>query len=339
MPSSTINAAVVGASGYTGMELARLLHNHPNVNVGVFVSRAEAGRKVGDLIPSLESSGATFTTPADADFSKCDAVFFATPSCVAMREAAAILEQGKVVIDLSPDFRLRDTKVFAEWYGEHSAPELLPRAVYGLSENAREQIKRADLIACPGCYATAVNLSLLPFAAAGLIDGAVIVDAKSGVSGAGKRADRADLLFAEQHGNFKAYSTTGHRHLPEMLQTISEAGAKDADLIFTPHLLPTARGIYSCAYIPLKKDAPSPAKVLAEHWHGEPFISVRDGNMPSLAQVVGSNRVRIGAQLTGKDGNVALVITALDNLIKGAAGQAVQNMNIRFALPETTGLI
>ena len=199
---------------------------------------------------------------------------------------------------------------------------------------ARPQLKKANLIACPGCFATAAALALLPFA--NYIDGAIIVDAKSGVSGAGKRTDREDLLYAEQHGNFKAYAIGGHRHLPEMVQTLADGGLPKADITFVPHLLPAARGIYLSAYIPLKKNIPPPVQIAADYWRDEPFVSVRD-YAPTLAQVVGSNRTRIGAMTAGNN-KTAIVIAALDNLIKGAAGQAVQNMNIRFALPETAGL-
>ncbi len=335
-PDAMVQAAVVGASGYVGMELARLLVLHPQARVRFFVSRAEAGKKVAESVPALDGfCDAKFCAPEDADYSECDAVFFATPPGVAMRSAGELLAQGKTVIDLSPDFRLRSADVFAKWYCEHSAPELLPRAVYGLSESARAEIAKADLIACPGCFATAVALALLPFAARGLTDGAIVVDAKSGVSGAGRRSDRADLLFAEQHGNFKAYAISGHRHQPEMEQTLAAAGG-NSELIFVPHLLPAARGIYASAYFPLKENAPHPAETLAEHWRGEPFITVRADEAPQLSQVVGGNRARIGAARLGKNG--ALVIAALDNLIKGAAGQAVQNMNIRFGIPETAGL-
>ena len=331
----TINAAIVGASGYAGMELARLLILHPNVRAEWFISRAAAGREVCDLIPALDGiSDCRFTAPDDADFSNCDVVFFAAPSGVAMRAVPKLLEQGKVVIDIGADFRLRDINIFGEWYGEHTAPQLLQKAVYGLSEYARPQLKKANLIACPGCFATAAALALLPFA--NYIDGAIIVDAKSGVSGAGKRTDREDLLYAEQHGNFKAYAIGGHRHLPEMVQTLADGGLPKADITFVPHLLPAARGIYLSAYIPLKKNIPPPVQIAADYWRDEPFVSVRD-YAPTLAQVVGSNRTRIGAMTAGNN-KTAIVIAALDNLIKGAAGQAVQNMNIRFALPETAGL-
>lgn len=328
-----VKAAVIGASGYAGMELSRLLVLHPNADAGLFVSRANAGRAIGDIIPALDGiSDACFTAPDEADYEPFDVVFFAAPGGVAMRLAPDMLAQGKVVIDLGADFRLRDEKVFGEWYGEHTSPQLLAQAVYGLSEVAREKLARANLIACPGCFATAAELALLPFVK--WADGAIVVDAKSGVSGAGKRTDRADLLYAEQHGNFKAYATGGHRHLPEILQTLADAGLPNADITFVPHLLPAARGIYLNAYIPLKENAPPPVQIASEYWRGEPFIVVRD-TAPAMSEVVGGNRVKIGAMTAGK---TAIVIATLDNLIKGAAGQAVQNMNIRFGLPETAGL-
>lgn len=330
-----VKAAVVGATGYAGMELTRLLALHPNVSAELFVSRAAAGRKVAEVIPALDGiSDACFTAPEDADYAPFDVVFFAAPGGVAMRDAPGLLAQGKVVIDVGADFRLRDESVFRQWYGKHTAPQLLTQAVYGLSEAMREEIKNANLIACPGCFATAAELALLPFV--NWANGAIVIDAKSGVSGAGKRTDRADLLYAEQHGNFKAYSAGGHRHLPEIVQTLADAGWADADITFVPHLLPAARGIYLNAYIPLKPNAPPPLQIISEHWHGEPFIMAREG-IPALADIIGGNRVKIGATMASNK-TTAIVIVALDNLIKGAAGQAIQNMNIRFTLPETTGL-
>ena len=319
------------------MELSRLLVLHPDVDAALLVSRAGAGRDIADSIPALDGiSDARFTAPEDADYSACDVVFFAAPSGIAMRDAPGLLARGKVVIDLGADFRLRDEGVFAEWYGAHTSPQLLAQAVYGLSEAARAQIKNANLIANPGCFATAAEIALLPFVRWAAAGGAIIIDAKSGVSGAGKRTDRADLLYAEQHENFMAYSVGGHRHLPEIKQTLADAGMPDADITFIPHLLPAARGIYLNAYIPLKPNAPPPLDIAKEYWHDEPFISVRDG-VPTLAQVIGGNRVRISA-MTGGNKTTAVVIAALDNLIKGAAGQAVQNMNIRFGIPEAAGL-
>lgn len=330
-----IKAAVIGASGYTGMELSRLLILHPDVDAAILVSRTDAGRDVADVIAALEGMiDARFVAPEDADVECCDVVFFAAPGGVAMRDAPGLLARGKVVIDLGADFRLRDERVFGEWYGEHTSPQLLSQAVYGLSESARADIKKANLIANPGCFATAAEIALLPFAK--WAAGAIIIDAKSGVSGAGKRTDRADLLYAEQHGNFMAYATSGHRHLPEIKQTLADAGMTDIDITFVPHLLPTSRGIYLNAYIPLKDGAPPPVRIVGEYWKDEPFITVRDV-APVLSQVIGGNRVRIGA-MTSNNNKTAIIIAALDNLIKGAAGQAIQNMNIRFNIPETTGL-
>ena len=336
MPSKPLKVAIIGAAGYTGAELACLLFFHPAVEEVVFISRS-GGDAVETKIPALRShSKSHFIALADADLTSCDAVFCATPPAVAMNIVQAPLSSGTVVIDLSPDFRLRETALYERWYGvKHTAPELLSQAVYGLSEAAREKIRSAQLIACPGCFATAVELALIPFAAAGVIDGQVIIDAKSGVSGAGRRTDRADLLFAEQAENFKAYAVDGHRHQPEMEQALEDFGGQSPPLLFIPHLLPTVRGIYASLYVPLK-DTIDPASLLSEHWQDERFLEVLGETPPQLAHVIGGNRVQIAARLLNE--KTALLIATLDNLIKGAAGQAVQNMNIRFGFSEADGL-
>ncbi len=337
MSKNSLKTAIIGAAGYTGSELARLLFFHPAVADVVFISRS-GGDPIINKIPSLRGhSNACFIALEDADLTNFDVVFCATPPAVAMNIAKAPLSSGAVVIDLSPDFRLRDTATYEHWYGvKHSAPNLIPQAVYGLSETARAKIATADLIACPGCFATAVELALIPFAAAGLIDGQVIIDAKSGISGAGRRTDRTDLLYAEQAENFKAYAIDGHRHQPEIAQAIADFGDGNAPpFVFIPHLLPTVRGIYVSCYIPLKETI-DPKQIITKHWQEKMFLDILGESPPQLAHVVGTNKVQIGAWLLNN--KTALVITALDNLIKGAAGQAVQNMNIRFAQPEATGL-
>ena len=339
MSDSLLNIAVVGASGYVGAELVDLLTAHPQVGQMTFISRSLSGTAVAAHIPAVRGRGghatAVFHHPEKATLAQCDAVFFATPHAVAMNEAAQLLAQGAVVIDLSPDFRLSDVTVFTHWYGSHSAAHLLPQAVYGLTEAARPQISTASLIACPGCFATAVELALIPLAAAKVIAGQVIIDAKSGVSGAGRRSDRPDLLFTEQAENFKAYAITGHRHQPEIEQALAQFTGASPSLIFVPHLLPTTRGIYATLYVPIKNGTDA-AAILQAHWRNEPFIDVLTEEIPALTQVTRTNRAQLAAQQVND--HTAVVIAALDNLQKGAAGQAIQNMNVRFGLPETTGL-
>ncbi|MBE8157853.1 MAG: N-acetyl-gamma-glutamyl-phosphate reductase [Betaproteobacteria bacterium] len=331
-----MNAAVVGASGYAGAELCALLAAHPHVERTAYISRKLSGETAASRLPFLRGrTDAVFLDFSRQALAGCDAVFFATPHAVAMHDAAAALDSGAAVIDLSPDFRLRDAAVFAEWYGAHASPELLSRAVYGLPEAAREKIKTADLIACPGCSATAAELALIPLAAAGMIRGSVIIDAKSGVSGAGRQTGRADLLFAEQAENFKAYAVDGHRHLPEIKQAVAEFGGEIPPPVFVPHLLPAVRGIYATIYAPLKNGSDC-AAALREYWKDEIFIDVLEDGVPELAHVARTNRVQISARNFG--GDLGIIFVALDNLQKGAAGQAVQNMNIRFGFAEESGL-
>ena len=333
--TSTLKIAIIGASGYTGGELASLLLGHPHVGEILFGSRGSAGAKVAEYAPALRGrTDAVFMDPEAGGFLECDAVFFATPHGVAMNHAESLINAGVTVIDLSPDFRLRDEEVFRRWYGEHSSPALLSQAVYGLTESARAAIKTASIIACPGCFATAVELALIPLAAAGVIAGTVMIDAKSGVSGAGKRADRADLLFAEQSENFKAYAVGGHRHHPEIEQAVSDFAAPVSPFVFMPHLLPTVRGIYATVYAPLLPGADCAAAV-RDYWRDEMFIDVLEEGVPEIAQVSRTNRAQLSARNVG---DVGVVFAALDNLQKGAAGQAVQNMNVRFGLSEAAGL-
>lgn len=350
MHSRQIRAIIVGAAGYTGSELVRLLAEHPAVEISAFVSATTPGEDVAARIPHWRGRRAMAFSPlAELPQLAADVVFFATPHGVAMQQAGALLAAGKVVIDLGADFRLKDTAVFKQWYGEHTASELLPQAVYGLPEMQREAIKTANLIACPGCYATAVQLALLPFVAGGHIQGDVIADAKSGTSGAGRQGNRADLLLAEMAGNYKAYGLDGHRHHPEIMQTLAAAAdgaSKVPPLTFIPHLLPLARGLFASIYFQMADDsaaATTATEVLANHWQGEPFVEVLHPPLTAeLSQVVGNNRLIISAhapQGMGEGGRKRiLVCAALDNLLKGAAGQAVQNMNIRFGLDETSGL-
>ena len=336
MLDSSLKVAIVGASGYVGAELVALLSEHPAVGETVYVSRALAGVSVEDHFRPLRGRvSAKFVAPSPSAFANCDVVFFATPHAVAMNEASALLEAGAVVIDLSPDFRLRDAEVFKQWYGEHSTVSLLSQSVYGLTEVAHSSLKSASLIACPGCYATAIELSLIPLAAANVINGVVIADCKSGVSGAGKRSDRSDLLFAEQSENFKAYAVDGHRHQPEIEQTVNDVAGRMPNMIFVPHLLPTARGIYATLYIPVDKQSDC-AALMRDYWRDKIFIDVLEDGVPSLSEVAHTNRVQLCVKQKTED--IVLVIAALDNLQKGAAGQAIQNMNVRFGISESAGL-
>ncbi len=333
---SSLKVAIVGASGYAGAELATILSRHPYISDVVYAARALVGKKVAAEFPALRGCvEAVFVKPDPKLFAECDAVFYATPHAVAMHDAEEILATDTVLIDLSPDFRLRDMAVFQSWYGAHAAPALVPKAVYGLTEVVRADIKNTSLIACPGCLATAVELALIPLVADGLIDGQVVADVKTGVSGAGKRTERAELLFAEQSENFKIYAADGHRHQPEIEQAIADFGGQMPPLVFRPHLLPTTRGIYATIYAPIKQGADCAAS-LQKYWRDEIFIDVLDDTIPELAQVVRTNRVQLHARPIND--TTALIIAALDNLQKGAAGQAVQNMNVRFGLPEAAGL-
>lgn len=333
-----LRAIVAGASGYTGSELVRLLAGHPAADITAFVSASAAGEAVADRLPVWRARPPQTFQPLESIAAlDGDVVFFATPHGVAMRHAEALLAAGKVVIDLGADFRLRDRAVFEKWYGEHTAPDLLAQAVYGLSEAAREQIKTAALIACPGCYATAIELALLPFIAGGHIGGDIIADAKSGTSGAGRQSGRSDLLLAEMASNYKAYGWGGHRHLAEILQTLADGGGGEVPaLTFVPHLLPLPRGLFVNLYFKMAQPQRA-AGILAERWRGNPFVeTLADPLTAELAQVIGSNRAILSAHPL-PSGQVMLC-AALDNLLKGAAGQAVQNMNIRFGLDEACGL-
>ncbi|MCH9757818.1 MAG: N-acetyl-gamma-glutamyl-phosphate reductase [Proteobacteria bacterium] len=338
MSERHLHAVVVGATGYTGSELVRLLADHPHVTISAFVSSTSVGENVADKIPYWRGQPQMFFHALD-DLPQLagDVVFFATPHAVAMQQAGALLAAGKVVIDLGSDFRLQDVDVFRQWYGEHTATDLLPQVVYGLTEYNRQQIKSAQLIACPGCYATAIELALLPFIAGGHIQGDIIADAKSGTSGAGKQSNRPDLLFAEMANNYKAYALAGHRHHPEIIQTLASSGKTVPTLTFVPHLLPLARGLFANIYFNSAQPENATA-LLAEYWANHPFIEVVPPPLTAeLGQVVGTNRIILSAHPIGEQR--VLICSALDNLLKGAAGQAVQNMNIRFDLPETAGLV
>lgn len=334
-----IKVGIVGGTGYTGVELLRLLAGHSDVRVVAITSRKEAGMPVAEMFPSLRGSyDLCFSDPASAGLNQCDVVFFATPNGIAMEQAAALLDAGVRVIDLAADFRIKDVAEWERWYGmKHAAPSLIAEAVYGLPEVNREQIKQAQLIANPGCYPTAVQLGFIPLLKAGVVDSQyLIADAKSGVSGAGRKAEVHSLL-AEAGDNFKAYGVAGHRHLPEISQGLANVNSSPVGLTFVPHLTPMIRGIHATLYGRLNKDVD--VQVLFEqHYANEPFVDVLPaGSHPETRSVRGANVCRIAVHRP-QGGDTVVVLSVIDNLVKGAAGQAVQNMNIMFGFPENRGL-
>lgn len=336
-----VRVGIVGGTGYTGVELLRILALHPHVEVSVVTSRADAGTRVDALYPSLRGAiHAVFTAPDVAAFSNCDVVFFATPNGTAMLMAEQLLQQGIKVIDLSADFRLKDAKEWQQWYGmEHACPHLLAEAVYGLPETQREAIKTARLVANPGCYPTAVQLGLLPLLENGLVDPQYLVaDVKSGVSGAGRKAELATLM-SETGESFKAYGVAGHRHLPEIRQQLALAAGQSVGLTFVPHLTPMIRGIHATLYARLTADAADLQSLYELKYANETYVDVLPINShPDTRNVRGSNFCQIAIhQPQGQ--NTVVVLSVIDNLVKGAAGQAVQNMNLMFGLPEQTGLM
>lgn len=336
----TISVGVVGGTGYTGVELLRLLCQHPGVRLHVITSRSEAGQHVADIYPNLRGRlGIAFSAPDIGELCQCDVVFFATPNGIAMESAATLVEAGVKVIDLAADFRLKDPAAWQKWYGmPHKCPDLLAEAVYGLPEVNREQIRKARVIANPGCYPTAVQLGFLPLIERGLVDtGRLIADAKSGVSGAGRHA-RVDVLFSEAADSFKAYGVSGHRHLPEISQGLAAAAGGPVGLTFVPHLVPMIRGIHATLYATLKDPHGDLQALYEQRYASEPFVDVMPaGTHPETRSVRGANLCRIAVHRP-QGGDTVVVLSVIDNLVKGAAGQAVQNMNLLFGLAETTGL-
>ena len=334
-----IKVGIVGGTGYTGIELLRILARHPESELVAITSRKEAGTPASEIFPSLRGIvDLPYSDPAKTDLSKCDVVFFATPNTVAMGEARALLEDGIRVIDLSADFRIKDVAVWEKWYKvKHAAPDLVAQAVYGLPEVNRDKISRARLVANPGCYPTAVQLGLIPLLATGAVDAEhLIADAKSGVSGAGKKTEE-HLLFSEAADNFKAYGVSGHRHWPEILQGLGEAAGRDVRLTFVPHLVPMIRGIHATLYARITK-ATDFQGLYEDRYRDEPFVDVLPvGSEPDTRSVRAANTCRITVHRP-HDGDTLVVLSVIDNLVKGASGQAVQNMNIMFGLNETTGL-
>ena len=336
-----IKIGIVGATGYTGVELLRLLANHPNAEVTAITSRGEAGIHIADYFPNLRHVyDLRFQTPDEAGLDQCDVVFFATPHGVAMQDAPALLEKGVRVIDLSADYRLQDVPVWEHWYKhQHSSTDTLKEAVYGLCEMNREAIAQARLIAVPGCYPTCVSLALLPLLKAGALQEGkpLIADCKSGVSGAGRKAS-VGTLFCEAGDNFKAYGVAGHRHLPEIKQTLNRLQTGVADgFVFVPHLTPMIRGMHATTYVHLKPGT-DPLSLLNDFYQDSPFVDVMPyGSTPETRSVRGANICRISVQ-QAPESDLWILMSVQDNLVKGAAGQAVQNMNIMYGLPETAGL-
>jgi N-acetyl-gamma-glutamyl-phosphate reductase len=340
-----IRVGIVGGTGYTGVELLRLLIGHPRVEIAAITSRAESGTRVDRHFPSLRGRlDLSFSAPDDAVLQRCDLVFFATPHGVAMQQARALVEAGVRLIDLAADFRLRDPQQFADWYKmPHACPELLQEAVYGLPELGRAAIARARIIGLPGCYPTSMQLGLAPVLELereqpGSIDcESLIADCKSGVSGAGRKAE-VDVLAAEVAENFRAYGLGGHRHHPETVQQLALLAGRPVGLSFVPHLVPMIRGIFSTLYVRLRSAEGRDLQALYEQrYAGEPFVDVMPaGSAPDTRSVRGTNLARIALHRPAP--GLLTVLVVEDNLVKGAAGQAVQCMNLLFGCPETEGL-
>jgi N-acetyl-gamma-glutamyl-phosphate reductase len=334
-----IKVGIVGGTGYTGVELLRLLARHPQVELRAITSRKEAGMAVAEMFPNLRGYvGLKFVEPEAAGLEQCDVVFFATPNGIAMQQTRALLDAGVKVIDLAADFRIKDVAVWEQWYKmEHACPDLVAEAVYGLPEINRAMIKGARLIANPGCYPTAVQLGFLPLLEAGAVDtGFLVADAKSGMSGAGRKAE-IGTLFAEAADNFKAYAVGGHRHWPEIKQGLEQFAGKPVGFTFVPHLLPLIRGIHATLYAKVSADIDL-QRLFEKRYANEPFVDVLPaGAHPETRSVRGANICRIAVHRP-QGSDTVVVLSVIDNLVKGAAGQAVQNMNILFDLAEDTAL-
>ena len=338
-----IKIGIVGGTGYTGVELLRLLVQHPQAELRAITSRKEAGTPVTAMFPGLRGHvDLQFTEPGAQNLKGCDVVFFATPNGVAMGEARAVLDTGARIVDLSADFRIRDVAEWERWYKlKHAAPELVREAVYGLCEVNREQVRKARLVANPGCYPTATQLGFLPLVESAVVDtDHLIADAKSGVSGAGRKAE-LHLSFSEASDNFMAYNVPGHRHWPEIRQGLAQAAKKEIGLVFVPHLTPLIRGIHATLYSRITREIDF-QKLFEERYAREPFVDVMPaGSHPDTRSVRAANVCRIALHRPPERSGSAqtlVVLSVIDNLVKGAAGQAVQNMNLMFGLPETTGL-
>jgi N-acetyl-gamma-glutamyl-phosphate reductase len=339
-----IKVGIVGGTGYTGVELLRLLAAHPGVELAAITSRKEDGMPVADMFPSLRGHvSLAFSAPEKARLTDCDVVFFATPHGVAMAQAPALLEAGVKVIDLAADFRLQDTATFEKWYGmPHSCPQLLTEAVYGLPEVNRAALRNARLVGLPGCYPTTMQLGFAPLltsAKALVNETTLIADCKSGVSGAGRKAE-VSMLMAEASDNFKAYGVKGHRHLPETVQALQAISGREVGLTFVPHLVPMIRGMHSTLYAPILSEARGIdfQALYEKHYAAERFVDVMPaGSQPETRSVRASNMLRIAVHRPN-NGDLLVILVVQDNLVKGAAGQGVQCMNIMFGLDESLGL-
>jgi N-acetyl-gamma-glutamyl-phosphate reductase len=344
-----IKVGIVGGTGYTGVELLRMLAQHPEVELTAITSRKEAGMPVSDMYSSLRGRvNIAFSTPEDAKLDQCDAVFFATPHGVAMAQAKELLAAGVRIIDLAADFRLKDTTEFEKWYGmPHQCPDILAEAVYGLAEINREKIKTTRVVGLAGCYPTSVQLGFAPLISPKLTGGKKLIDtkylisdSKSGVSGAGRKAEVGTLL-AEASDNFKAYGVKGHRHLPEIEQGLKAiAGHDEIKLTFVPHLVPMIRGIHSTLYariLPAGLDVDF-QKLFEDFYANEPFVDVMpSGSLPETRSVRGSNQLRIAVHRPGGSDTLVILVVE-DNLVKGASGQGIQCLNLMFGFPEDMGL-
>jgi len=341
-----VKIGILGATSYTGAELVRMLAFHPNVLIDYVSSQSYEGKRLSDIFPALAGiNDRVLISPEDAQkWTDVDCVFSCLPHAASAQLLVPIIDKGIKVIDLSADFRIRDINIYKKWYcddkhPDHPAPRLIDKAVFGLSEHYREKIANASIIANPGCYVTSVLLPLLPLYKSGVKINMIIADSKSGVSGAG-RGLKQNTHFPEAHENFSAYSVGHkHRHTPEMEQELSIAAGKPVSITFAPHLLPINRGILSTIYINTDISAAECEEIVKKHYTNEPFVRVREASdLPQIANIVHTNYCDI-AFTGGTDGLPVIAVSTLDNLVKGASGQALQNMNIMFGLAETAGLL
>ena len=336
-----LHVSIVGGSGYTGSELLRLLVNHPHIEIDQITSRQDDGKNVTEIFPFLPNKIKNkFVHPDNVSFEQSDLIFFATPNGIAMNFAEMLVSKGKRVIDLAADFRIKNIQLWEQWYGmKHACPKLVDSAVYGISELKKNEIKNAKIIANPGCYPTAIQLALYPLLNKKIInEQTIIVDAKSGISGAGKK-NNDNLLMAEAYDNFNAYSVQGHRHEPEIEENLKEiTNIKDIKALFVPHLIPMVRGIYATIYVDLNKDLSEQEldSIYSEAYDQSIFVNFMGVNkIPKTKMVRGSNECKISCFKRDKK---LIILSTIDNLVKGAAGQAIQNLNIMFNFQEDAGL-
>ncbi|MBT3827222.1 MAG: N-acetyl-gamma-glutamyl-phosphate reductase [Nitrosomonadales bacterium] len=334
-----LRVSIFGGTGYTGVELIRLLLSHPYVEIYQITSRKDKGKRVDEIYPSFRGIlDNLFVSPEDADLKNVDLVFFATPNGIAMNYADDLISKGKKVIDLAADFRIKDKSVWEKWYGmRHKSPNLIDEAVYGLPEINRDSIKKSQLIANPGCYPTAIQLALIPLLEKKLINPSnIIADAKSGISGAGKNPE-LKLLMSEAEEDFKAYGIGGHRHLPEIEENLTKVCGENVTLTFVPHLVPMVRGIFATLYVECIKDFKA-QDIFNSFYVNEPFVDIMNADVcPNTKSVRASNFCRISFHKE-ENSNRLIIFSVIDNLMKGAAGQAIQNMNIMMDYPETSGI-